>query len=87
MLAGQRFFGPRWFVPTVLLPQVYRYHRELPGARDARATEAGDERGVVAGGGTTRAGGDARERGTCVICMSVIEIDADAAQRSSDTVR
>lgn len=54
VLAGQRFFGPRWFVPGALLPRVYRYHHELQrapaGGVRAAGTTAGSETGVAGTG-------------------------------------
>ncbi|KAA8914872.1 hypothetical protein FN846DRAFT_925246 [Sphaerosporella brunnea] len=67
VLVCQDLFGPRFLLPSHLLPPVYDYHPPLP----ADDEEAAQNTGTAIGGG---GGGGGRRSYDCVICMQSIEV-------------
>jgi transmembrane E3 ubiquitin-protein ligase len=78
---AQEVFGPRFFLPSFLLPPKYNYQRALParmrGEEEGEGGENVDAAGVIAedeesGGGVV---------GDCVICMERVYTSAGAQHR------
>ena len=88
LLIGQRYFGPRWFVPSLLLPKPYVYHRKVPEAASASgsAAAAGGGGGGGGGGGAAAAGGDSAVN-MCVICMASIDGSMSSDDEGSQSSR